>query len=94
MPVGLYPEGASRREIAGLIGNGWELTGTPLAPLPGFTPYIPGYPEYSQDFFDGKDFVLKGASWATVADLMRPSFRSWYQTHYPHLFSKFRRVSD
>lgn len=93
-PVGSYPAGASRWGVSELIGNGWELTDSPFAPLPGFAPYITGYPEYSQDFFDGKHFVLKGASWATVADLIRPSFRNWYQAHYPYVFAKFRCVSD
>jgi formylglycine-generating enzyme required for sulfatase activity len=50
------------------------------------------YQEYSADFFDGKHFVLKGGSWATDADLVRPSFRNWYQAHYPYVFAKFRCV--
>lgn len=77
-----------------LAGNGWELTDTPFAPLPGFTPYMTTYPDYSKDFFDGKHFVVKGASWATEAALLRPSFRNWYQAHYPYVFAKFRCVSD
>ena len=77
-----------------LVGNGWELTDTPFAPLPGFTPYMTTYPDYSKDFFDGKHFVVKGASWATDAALLRPSFRNWYQAHYPYVFAKFRCVSD
>jgi formylglycine-generating enzyme required for sulfatase activity len=93
MPVGSNPSGNSRWGVAELVGNGWELTDTEFAPLPGFSPYIEGYPDYSQDFFDGKHFVLKGASWATSADLLRPSFRNWYQAHYPYVFAKFRCVS-
>jgi formylglycine-generating enzyme required for sulfatase activity len=61
-PVGSSPGGASRWGVLELVGNGWELTDTPFAPLPGFTPYMRTYPDYSQDFFDGKHFVLKGAS--------------------------------
>ena len=53
----------------------------------------PGYPGYSADFFDGKHFVLKGASWATAAELVRRSFRNWYQAHYPYVFAKFRCAS-
>jgi ergothioneine biosynthesis protein EgtB len=92
--VGSSPAGASRWGVFELIGNGWELTDTPFAPLPGFKPYMTTYPDYSQDFFDGKHYVLKGASWATAADLLRPSFRNWYQAHYPYVFAKFRCVSD
>jgi ergothioneine biosynthesis protein EgtB len=80
--------------VKDLIGNGWEWTDTPFRPLPGFFPYITGYKDYSTDFFDGKHFVLKGASWATARELARPSFRNWYQAHYPYVFSKFRCVSD
>jgi ergothioneine biosynthesis protein EgtB len=94
MPVGSNPAGTSRWGVAELFGNGWELTDTPFSPLPGFTPYIKSYLDYSQDFFDGKHFVLKGASWATSADLLRPSFRNWYQAHYPYVFAKFRCVSN
>ena len=94
VPVGSLPEGRSRWGVAELVGNGWELTDTPFAPMPGFNPYISSYPDYSADFFDGKHFVLKGASWATARDLVRPSFRNWYQAHYPYVFAKFRCVSD
>lgn len=94
IPVGSRPAGASRWGVWGLVGNGWELTDTPFEPLPGFTPYMKSYPDYSQDFFDGKHFVLKGASWATSAELIRPSFRNWYQAHYPYVFAKFRCVAD
>lgn len=92
-PVGCYPAGVSRWGVYELIGNGWELTDTPFAPLPGFAP-MDAYPDYSRDFFDGKHYVVKGASWATAAELLRPSFRNWYQAHYPYVFAKFRCVSD
>jgi ergothioneine biosynthesis protein EgtB len=93
MPAGSRPAGASRWGVMELAGNGWELTDTPFAPFPKFKPYIASYPDYSRDFFDGKHFVLKGASWATAADLLRPSFRNWYQAHYAYVFAKFRCVS-
>lgn len=77
-----------------LAGNGWELTETPFAPFPKFFPYMASYRDYSRDFFDGKHFVLKGASWATSSELLRSSFRNWYQAHYAYVFTKFRCVSD
>jgi formylglycine-generating enzyme required for sulfatase activity len=94
MPVGSRPAGTSRWGVMELAGNGWELTDTVFAPFPRFSPYIESYADYSRDFFDGKHFVLKGASWATAADLLRPSFRNWYQGHYPYVFAKFRCVSQ
>jgi ergothioneine biosynthesis protein EgtB len=94
MPIGTRPTGTSRWGVMELAGNGWELTDTPFAPFPKFAPYMTSYPDYSRDFFDGKHFVLKGASWATAAELVRPGFRNWYQAHYPYVFAKFRCVSD
>lgn len=77
----------------GMVGNGWELTSTPLARFPGFQE-TPEYPEYSTDFFDGKHFILKGASWATHPILIRKSFRNFYQARYPYVFSKLRLVTS
>lgn len=74
-----------------LVGNGWELCGSLFQRYEGFSP-MREYPEYSADFFDGKHFVLKGASWATHHMLIRPSFRNFYQSRYPFVFSKFRLV--
>ena len=93
-PVGTHRDGASGWGVQDLIGDGWEWTDTPFAGHPGFEAYIPGYPGYSADFFDGKHYVLKGGSWATAADLVRPSFRNWFQAHYPYVFAKFRCVFD
>jgi ergothioneine biosynthesis protein EgtB len=90
LPAGSRPAGASAWGVHELVGNGWEWTQTSFAPLPGFEAYIPGYPGYSADFFDGKHYVLKGASWATDAQLIRRSFRNWYQARYPYVFAKFR----
>ena len=93
-PVGTHPEGASAWGVQDLIGDGWEWTNTVFGGLPGFTPYIPGYAGYSADFFDGKHYVLKGGSWATADDLVRASFRNWFQAHYPYVFATFRCVVD
>jgi ergothioneine biosynthesis protein EgtB len=92
VPVGFYSESADFWGVRELIGNGWEWTQSEFRAFPGFTPYMTHYQEYSADFFDGKHFVLKGGSWATDADLVRPSFRNWYQAHYPYVFAKFRCV--
>jgi ergothioneine biosynthesis protein EgtB len=90
-PVGAFPAGASGFGVHELVGNGWEWTSTVFAPLPGFAP-LPRYPGYSADFFDGRHFVMLGASWATDPRLVRRSFRNWFQAHYPYVFSKFRCV--
>ena len=91
VPAGSRPAGASAWGVHELIGNGWEWTSTPFAPFEGFAP-MPTYPRYSADFFDGRHFVLKGASPATPAALLRRTFRNWFQPRYPYVFAKFRCV--
>jgi formylglycine-generating enzyme required for sulfatase activity len=90
--VGSHPDGDSAFGVAELVGNGWEWTSTVFAPFPGFRPH-PHYPGYSAPFFDGRHYVLKGASPATAACFLRRSFRNWFQPHYPHLYAAFRLVS-
>ena len=91
-PVGCFADGDSAWGVAELVGNGWEWTDTVFEPNPGFSAYIPSYPGYSADFFDGLHHVMLGASWATPAQLIRRSFRNWFQSHYPYMFAKFRCV--
>jgi gamma-glutamyl hercynylcysteine S-oxide synthase len=92
-PVASHPLGASAFGVFDLLGNGWEWTSTPFAPLPGFEPF-PFYRGYSADFFDGKHFVMKGGSQRTAASMLRRSFRNWFQPHYPYVFAKFRCVES
>ena len=89
--AGSYPETASVHGVQDLIGNGWEWTSTVFGPFDGFVP-MRSYPEYSADFFDGRHFVMKGASPATARELIRPSFRNWFRGNYPYVYAKFRTV--
>jgi len=89
VPGGSYPETASAHGVHDLIGNGWEWTSTVFAPFEGFTP-MRSYPEYSADFFDGRHYVMKGASPVTARELIRPSFRNWFRGNYPYVYAKFR----
>jgi formylglycine-generating enzyme required for sulfatase activity len=91
-PVGITPAGKSAWGVYDLVGNGWEWTTTEFAPLAGFTP-MPSYPEYSADFFDGKHYVVKGASPVTSRSLVRRSFRNWYRADYPYVYATFRTVN-
>jgi ergothioneine biosynthesis protein EgtB len=93
-PVGRFADGDSAWGVAELVGNGWEWTGSVFEPYPGFSAYIPTYPGYSADFFDGHHHVMLGASWATPARLIRRSFRNWFQRQYPYMFAKFRCVYE
>jgi iron(II)-dependent oxidoreductase len=92
MPAGSHPAGASAWGVHDLVGNGWEWTSTVFEGFPGFRP-LPSYPNYSADFFDGKHFVLKGASPVTAKELVRRSFRNWFRGNYPYVYAKFRCAS-
>jgi ergothioneine biosynthesis protein EgtB len=90
-PVGTHPEGVSAFGVEELVGNGWEWTSSMFAPFPGFRA-MASYPEYSADFFDGQHIVMKGASPATAAELLRPTFRNWFRPRYPYVYATFRCV--
>ena len=90
--VGSHPGTESVYGVDELIGNGWEWTSTVFGPFGGFTP-MRAYPEYSADFFDGRHYVMKGASPATARALIRSSFRNWFRGNYPYVYAKFRTVT-
>ena len=91
--AGRHPAGRSAWGIDDLVGNGWEWTTTIFGPFPGFRP-MASYPEYSADFFDGEHVVMKGASPATSAELLRPTFRNWFRPRYPYVYATFRCAKD
>lgn len=84
LPPGPFP-------VVGMRGNGWEWTSSPFAPFAGFRRFD-FYPGYSEPFFDGRHFVLKGGSVRTAASMLRASFRNWFQPHYPYVYAGFRCV--
>jgi len=90
-PVTAFGAGASG--VEDMWGNGWEWTSTVFAPFPGFEPF-PFYPGYSANFFDGRHYVMKGGSARTAACMLRPSFRNWFQPHYPYVYAGFRCVRN
>src|SRR4051794_14226639 len=85
-PIPVEEDGAG---IQQMVGNGWEWTSTVFAPFPGFRPF-PFYPNYSEPFFDGQHYVLKGASPRTAACFLRASFRNWFRPSYPYIYATFR----
>jgi gamma-glutamyl hercynylcysteine S-oxide synthase len=91
--IGSYPAGVSAWGVHDLIGNGWEWTSTVFDGFPGFEA-MSSYPQYSADFFDGKHYVMKGASPATPPELIRRSFRNWFRPSYPYAYATFRCAHD
>lgn len=91
--VDANPRGDSAFGVSQLVGNGWEWTSTPFGSFPGFQAF-PFYPGYSQNFFDGQHYILKGASPRTAACFLRRSFRNWFRPNYPHVHASFRLVDN
>ena len=87
-----HSRGDSAFGVSQLVGNGWEWTATPFAPFAGFRP-APSYLNYSQNFFDGEHFVMKGGSPRTAAGLLRRSFRNWFRPNYPYVYAGFHLVA-
>jgi iron(II)-dependent oxidoreductase len=79
--------------IQQMVGNGWEWTSSVFAPFPGFEPF-PFYRNYSEPFFDGQHYVLKGASPRTASCFLRSSFRNWFRPSYPYIYATFRLVDS
>ena len=52
------------------------------------------YAEYSADVFDGQHDVIKGASSATGAGLVRRSLRNWFRSPYTYAYAAFRCAQD
>jgi formylglycine-generating enzyme required for sulfatase activity len=93
IPVHASPENENAHGVVQAVGNGWEWTATEFGPFEGFRTFD-FYPGYSAPFFDGKHFVLKGASQRTAARLTRPAFRNWFRASYPYAYSTFRLAAD
>jgi len=89
-PVGDRPDGRSAIGCEDLLGNVWEWTADCFEGYPRFEPFP--YSGYSQAYFDGRHYVVKGGSWATRAPVLRPTFRNWYMPHIRQILVGFRCV--
>jgi gamma-glutamyl hercynylcysteine S-oxide synthase len=74
------------------VGHGWEWTSSDFLPYPGFRAFP--YREYSEPFFGAEHKVLRGNSWATHPDVVRPSFRNWDLPQRRQLFAGLRCARD
>ena len=83
--------GCASEDFEQLLGDVYEWTSSPFVGYPGFTSFP--YPEYSEVFFDDPEFrVLRGASWATSADVTRSTFRNWDYRSRRQIFAGIRLV--
>ncbi len=73
-------------------GHVWEWTSSSFLAYPGFEAFP--YREYSEAFFGDTYKVLRGGSWATHRNVMRPSFRNWDLPQRRQIFAGFRCARD
>jgi gamma-glutamyl hercynylcysteine S-oxide synthase len=74
------------------VGQVWEWTGSDFIAYPGFEAFP--YREYSDVFFGDEYRVLRGGSWATHRNVMRPSFRNWDLPERRQIFAGIRCARD
>ena len=70
------------------VGEAWEWTASDFLAYPGFEAFP--YREYSEVFFGDAYKVLRGGSWATHPNVMRPSFRNWDLPERRQIFAGIR----
>jgi len=71
-------------------GRVWEWCGNTFHPYQGFQPFP--YAEYSQPWFDGQHYSLRGGSLHTRPAVKRASFRNFFQPDKRHVFAGLRLV--
>jgi len=81
-------EAAARGGLLEGTGEAWEWCAKAFHPYPGFTPFP--YNEYSVPWFDGRHFVMRGASPWTRTAVRRPGFRNFYTRDVRHTFAGLR----
>jgi iron(II)-dependent oxidoreductase len=74
------------------VGRAWEWTSSDFLAYPGFEAFP--YREYSEVFFGDEHKVLRGGSWATHPDVVRPSFRNWDLPQRRQIFAGLRCARD
>jgi ergothioneine biosynthesis protein EgtB len=81
------------RGEAALFGDSWQWTRSAYLPYPRFAPAAGAVGEYNGKFMSGQ-FVLRGASCATVRGHSRSSYRNFFYPHQRWQFTGVRLAKD
>ena len=73
-------------------GRVWEWCHNSFHPYPGFKAFP--YTGYSQPYFDGNHYVMKGGCRYTQKEIKRASFRNYYQADKRHQLAGLRLVFE
>lgn len=85
-------ETACRLGLLEQSGRVWEWCANSFMPYDGFESFP--YREYSEPWFDGNHYVLRGGSLYTRPAIRRPSFRNFHEPHKGYIFAGVRPVFD
>lgn len=88
-PVDCFKQSSGMFDVR---GNLWEWTASDFAAYPNFKAFP--YPEYSEEWFDGDHKVLRGGSWATSEEILRPTFRNFFRRHFRIAFAGIRLAEN